>query len=276
MLQSLTQRAPHGREHDKRGARAPHSVNDVVALNHAAGIPGLSVLPGERIATMLTAGEEVIECMRVLARAELNIVGECLKHQGTFYEYDHYPNGDVYDDHSHAQYYYHAHRGAQGEHGHFHTFIRVKAIPAHIRPVAPPEDSDWPQGDEILSHLIAIAMDRQGVPIGLFTTNRWVTGENWFAAADVIELLDRFVIDHAYPSWPVNRWLGAMLVLFRPQIEDLLHQRDARLERWRQAHPDRDAFEDRDLEIMSQCSISIEEQIEALNRLNDEQPDTGR
>ena len=154
---------------------------------------------------MLAAGEEVTECLRVLAKADLNIVGECLKNQGTFYEFDHYPEGDVYDEETHAQYYYHAHRGVAGEHGHFHTFVRAKGMPDKLIPVAYDGDVEWPQGDDVLSHLVAVSMDRYGLPLGLFTTNRWVTGENWFTAQDTIRLLDAFIIDHAHPSWPVNR-----------------------------------------------------------------------
>lgn len=63
-------------------------------------------------------------------------------------------------------------------------------------------------------------------PIGLFTTNRWVTGEAWYRASDIIAMLDIFCIDHAYPSWPVNIWLTNLLLLFRPQVEWLLMRRD--------------------------------------------------
>jgi hypothetical protein len=69
-------------------------------------------------------------------------------------------------------------------------------------------------------------MDAYGWPIGLFTTNRWVTNQTWYSAADTIRMLDRFLIDHAYPSWPVNRWISAMFRLFRPQIVELLERRD--------------------------------------------------
>lgn len=215
---------------------------------------------------MRRAGREVVECQRVLSKAELNIVGECIKHHGTFYELDHYPPGDVYDDETHAQYYYHAHRGTLGEHGHFHTFLRSKGIPARIAPAPYQGEEPWPEGDEILSHLVALSMDRQGIPIGLFTTNRWVTGENWFRAGDVIEMLERFVIDHAYPSWPVNRWISAMIVLFRPQIETLLWQRDEVLEQRMQQFPEIDVFEDRELEVMSNVRITVDEQIRAVDR----------
>ena len=218
----------------------------------------------ETLQRMQRAGREVSECLRVLAKAELNLVGECIKHHGTFYEFDHYPPGDVYDDETHAQYYYHAHRGTLGEHGHFHTFLRVKGIPDGILALPYEASGRWPEDDEVLSHLVAVSMDKNGIPIGLFTTNRWVTGENWFCAHDVIAMLDRFVIDHAYPSWPVNRWISAMVVLFRPQIEALLHQRDAVLEEHMQQSPDVDVFEDRELELMSEVRITIDAQLTAI------------
>jgi hypothetical protein len=69
---------------------------------------------------------EAIECMRVLPNTGDNIVGELLRDTGTFYEWNYYPDGDVYDPASHAQYCYHAHPQElrSGKQGHFHTFMR--------------------------------------------------------------------------------------------------------------------------------------------------------
>ena len=121
---------------------------------------------------MLEAGQEIRECYRVLKNAGLNIVGEVLKGQGTFYELNHYPEGDVYDSSTHSQYYYHTHRGMAGEHGHFHTFLRARGMPRGVAPVPYDGEEQWPSGDDALSHLIAISMDRYGFPIGLFAVNR--------------------------------------------------------------------------------------------------------
>lgn len=224
----------------------------------------LGALGRERLEAMRAAGEEILECRRVLLKCGLNVVGEMLRGQGEFVEYDHYPADDVFDADSHAQYYYHAHRGSEGEHGHFHTFLRAPGMPAGVSPVQYGGDEPWPSGDEALSHLIAVSMDAYGEPIGLFTVNRWVTGDAWYAAADVIRMLERFDIDHANPSWPANRWLGAMLRLFRPQIEALVLARDAAVADWARAHPAVDVFEDRELEITSRTAISVEEQIAAV------------
>jgi hypothetical protein len=43
----------------------------------------------------------------------------------------------------------------------------------------------------------------------------------WYPAEQVMQMLGRYVIDHAFPSRPVNRWIGAMFVPYRPHIEAL-------------------------------------------------------
>ena len=114
---------------------------------------------------------------------------------------------------------------------------------------------------DLLSHLIGISMDPKGFPIGLFSVNRWVTGETWYTAEDVISLIDLFHIDHASPSWPANKWVTAMLRLFHPQIIDLVRKRDVTVADWQRKYPDRDVYEDRELEITSTTAISVDKQI---------------
>ena len=211
---------------------------------------------------MSEAGHEVTECHRVLAKTGNNIVGELLPRDGSFFQYDHCPPGDVYDRETHSQYYYHAHR--KGEHGHFHTFIREKGLPKGMSPVEQSKVRYIKDRDDTLCHLVAISMNQNGWPIGLFTTNRWVTTENWFAAEDVCDILDRFKIDQARPSWPTNLWITAMLRLFRPQIVSLIRKRDAVLADWQKHHPKEDVFEDRKLDLPSQIGISLVDQIEKV------------
>ena len=232
----------------------------------------LASLPQDEIAAMVAAGREISEIRRVLGKTGENVVAEILRHQGTFYEWDHYPSGDVYDRESHAQYYYHAHPVDQrfaGEHGHFHTFLRPKGMPAGIRP-APICDAPMPEDpNDALSHLIAISMNGDGEPFRLFTVNRWVTGEVWYKAEDVCRMLDGFVIGHAQPSWPTNRWITATVTLFKPQIRALVAARDSCVAAWRTDHPDGDTYEDRDLEVTSYVDISVERQFEAVRAILD-------
>lgn len=85
-------------------------------------------------------------------------------------EHKHYPIGDLVAPGSGTQCFYHCHRG-DGEHRHLHVFRRS-------RPQRP------------LTHLIAISLDGRGLPIGLFSVNRWVCQDRWLSAADTLRLLE--------------------------------------------------------------------------------------
>ncbi len=224
----------------------------------------LARLSPAELEDMAAAGAEVEENMRLLTKTGANVVGQCLAHQGTFYELDHYPKGDVFDEEFQSQYYYHAHRKDSGEHGHFHTFLRAPGMPEGVAPVAYEGKARRPTGKDALTHFVAISMDRPGHPIGLFTTNRWVTDESFYRAEDVIAMLCRFRIEHTHPCLATNRWITAMLKLFRPQIEALIIERDRAIAQWAAAHPDRDVYEDRELEVTSSLPIGIEAQIEVI------------
>ena len=232
--------------------------------------PGwLEDLPRETLSAMLEAGREVLEWRRILAKTGDNVVGIVLKHEGPFYILDHYPKGDVFDPESHAQWYYHAHdkKERPGEHGHFHTFMRGGGMPEGVAPAALPDFQPKTQKHDLVSHLIAVSMDRSGWPIGLFSTNRWVTGETWYAAHDVAARLGGFDVRIDKPSWSVNRWLSGLLRLFRPQIEALLQQRDERVHAWQREHPEiENVYEDRRLEVTSQLPIDVETQVRLLEQ----------
>jgi hypothetical protein len=236
---------------------------------------------------MAEAGREVAEIEAVLAKTGDTVLSEALRGAGVFYEWHHYPPGDVYDAETHAQFFYHAHppgeRGA--EHGHFHCFLRPRGMPAGIVPLMLPElaiaDAPAAPADPLLapvaqpnqggnndklSHLVAIGMDAGGNPVRLFTTNRWVTGETWYAAEDVVQMLDRFAIGHARPSWPLNRWLSAMFRLFRPQMAELLRARDVAIMNWRRRRRGKvHVFEDRRLEVASAVDIRVPDQLRHID-----------
>ena len=240
---------------------------DTALPDCAIELPHAERLSAAERSAQLAAAEEIQRCQRALSKAGLNVVGELLKGHDGFYEKNHYPDGDVFDRDSHAQYYYHAHREGGLEHGHFHTFIRGQGIPGSLQPLSAPAGSEaWPSGDEAIAHLIAVSMDAWGQPIGLFACNRWVTGETWYPAAAMKQLLPRFCIDHAHPSWPANLWLTALLQLFRPHIQALIEHRDQVVAAWQATHPGEDVFEDRALEITGYLPISVDSWVQALNR----------
>jgi hypothetical protein len=215
--------------------------------------PRLADLPRRRLAAMLDAGEAVAAARDHLLNRGSNVVAEVLRGQGPFYEFDHYPEGDVFDPVTGAQYYYHAHRSAAGEHGHFHTFLRrgPALAPAAGRP----------------THLIAISMDEFGEPRALFAVNRWVTDESWVPAATAIRLLPRFAAQGVGPDPAVDAWITGMLRLFRPEIEALLLHRDAVID-MRAGGRSRDrVLEDKRLEMTGSLAIDVDERLAALRRL---------
>lgn len=250
------------------------AVTSATNVEESTFVPRLSEMDSDALQGMVAAGEEVIEIERLLAKTDDNVVGELIKDQETFYEWNHYPDGDVYDPDSGSQFFYHAHPADQriGEHGHFHTFLRPVGMPDGVRPAAVP-DLDLPEDEnDALSHLIGISMDAWGKATGLFTVNRWVTGEVWYSGEDVVAMIERFEIGHTQPSWPVNRWLNAMFRLYRPEIVALVRARDATIRAWEgQPLPiDEETgarvsslFENRELEVTSYLRISVLERLEA-------------
>jgi hypothetical protein len=212
---------------------------------------------------MATAGYEIAELERLLGKTADNVVGLLLEHERDFYEWTHYPAGDVYDAATGSQYYYHAHPKGErpGEHGHFHAFLRPKGMPKGMKPALVRGHLAAAEGGEALSHLVAVAMSEKGQAMELFTTKRWVTDETWYAAPDVIAMLERFRVELVRPSWPVNRWITALLRLFRPQIEALVRERDRVMGEWQRRNPKLDVFEDRRLPVLSRIGVSVEAQM---------------
>jgi hypothetical protein len=235
------------------------------------------------IRQMIAAAEIIRDCRRDLAARNTDLVGEVMG-GSAICAWRHYPDGEVFDSASHAQYFFHAHapdNPTSSERGHFHTFLRAEGMPSGVVPLLlpelavadvaapPPQAAPLKRGErDEVSHLIAIAVDLRGEPIRLFTTNRWVTGETWYRAEDVTRMLDRFSIAESEPSAVLNRWIGAMIQLFRPQIAALLQARDETVMAWRRRRRT-PVFEDPRLEITSSLDIQLDTQLALVDRARD-------
>ena len=225
-------------------------------------IPPLADLPKTALKEMHAAGMRVQACEQALLEAGSNVVADVLGAAREFYQWDHYPGGDVFCPDSHAQYYYHAHPPAErgnawgDEHGHFHTFLRPRGFPDSVKRSIATDDAP--------AHLVAVSMDFEGRAVRLFTTNRWVTGEAWYEAATVSRLLHHFHIGHETPSELANIWLNHLLVLFRPTIQALLHARDDILASYRPFDADVHVHDDRTLEVASIIDIDVDGQLWAV------------
>ncbi|MGE5476378.1 MAG: DUF6969 family protein [Bacteroidales bacterium] len=160
----------------------------------------------------------------------------------------HYPAGDVYDFGSHSQYYFHSHRA--GEHGHAHLFLRPAGMPLGCRPQVAVGGADSP------CHLVAIGFGHNGFATELFTTNRWVTGESWYAADQVARMLPCFHIDVPGDGGRVGRWLSALVALYQPLVVTLVRRRDEVVGAWGAEHGG-DPLNDDRLEVTSHAAIDV-------------------
>lgn len=222
----------------------------------------IAARPAEELEAMHSAAERVLTANAGLAETGQTVVSALMPGQMALQAWAHYPEQDVRDPASGAQFYYHAHpehdRG-EGEHGHFHVFA-----PAGVEGERPVDDNaHLPAGGQSLCHLIAISMDSYSQPIGLFTTNRWVTGETWLPAEQVIARVRPFDMQAQEPFAQTRAWVAGMMTLFRPQIEALIAERDARVAAWRMEKGG-DVFEDRALNRTSAVAINLTGQITAI------------
>jgi hypothetical protein len=233
---------------------------------------------------MADSARELAEWRQILAKTGDTTISQVMgPGGGELTDWTHYPPGDVYDPASQVQYFYHRHgpgaapAEATREHGHFHTFMRPRGMAPGTRPLVLPElaiadapaqplDPIFPpapqpnqgQDNDQFSHLVAVALDPSGAPVRLFTNNRWVTGETWYAAEDVARMIDRFAVELARPSLPLSRWLGALFRLYRGEIAELLRARDDAVMSWRRRHRGKiHVFEDRRLETTSSLTIDL-------------------
>ncbi|RIA56001.1 DUF6969 family protein [Dichotomicrobium thermohalophilum] len=218
--------------------------------------------PRDELEAMHAAAERVLTASAALAEAGKTVVTAVMPGQAALEAWAHYPAQDIRDPATGVQFYYHAHpehdRGA-GEHGHFHVFA-----PAGVEGPQPADDNGHlPAGGQSLCHLIGISMDAYSQPIGLFTTNRWVTGETWLPAEDVIERVRAFEMQPQEPFAQTRTWLAGMMTLFRPQIEALITERDRRVAAWHEEKGG-DIFEDRALNRTSAAPINLADQITVI------------
>lgn len=213
----------------------------------------------------LDYAEQVLESQHLMTTNKgKNILHYTLKKKRCFEHMSHYPSGDRIDRKSGSQYFYHCHRENydSGEHGHFHCFIRYKYIPKSIKP-APL--ADWDRySDNPMTHLVAIGMSQFGQPIRLFTVNRWVTSEIWYAAEHAARFVKRYKMTLTDdPYWQVlDRWVEGLLHLFTPQIMWLHQERDKKILHHQINRSVENPYMDYDLEELSEIPIDLKQQIE--------------
>ena len=157
-----------------------------------------------------------------------------------FVEWQHYPSNDLADLNSGYEFYYHAHSADEmphGEHGHFHVIKR---------------DSKG------FHHLVGIALNPKGLPIRLFTTNQWITGEEMADSTMVIKSIRGFEMAKKGRMALVSRWVSALITLFSVEIERLILERDKKIAQLVAEMGDRElVMNSKKHHVLTECKIDL-------------------
>ncbi|MDN0084946.1 hypothetical protein QU487_19715 [Crenobacter sp. SG2305] len=195
------------------------------------------------------AAESLLNIQAAYAGRGQSIALAALAGSRAFVEWNHYPAADIRDKETGAIAYYHAHSASErikGEHGHFHLFV----------------PSGGTRGRRSgYSHLAGISITARGEALRLFTTNRWVTGEDWLPASRLVRMVDSFGLATTGRLAPVARWLTAMTCIYSDSIGTLLEQRDAIMKAHARRHGMETALEDRSIHIITEVPVNVLERL---------------
>jgi Domain of unknown function (DUF6969) len=196
-----------------------------------------------------------------MAEAKTNPVLQVINPNSSLEENKKYPADLLQFNQSGWRAYYHCHPASragnhrfQGEHGHFHIFVRTQNDP-----------EKW-------SHLVALAMDNMGQPLGWFTVNHWVTGETWQDSDILSKHLESIPYDqlerlNSNKTNIVERWLLSLLAVSRDKVKIVLHERDKILKHKQLNQTESDIKQDKGIYLLSEMPINL---MDLLNISEDE------
>ena len=191
-----------------------------------------------------TATQSLVACLLDMAEAETNPVLQVIQSDLPLKENKKYPPELLQFNGLGWRAYYHCHPASRagnhrfnGEHGHFHIFVRTKINPER-----------W-------SHVVALAMDSMGQPLGWFTVNHWVTGEDWESASNLVLYLKQ--LPYSEQENVIEKWLLSLLALSHDEVESILYERDEIIELKQSAEQENDVKKDKKLYLLSEIPINL-------------------
>lgn len=224
-----------------------------------------SASPTREPMTPVQAAHTVIETITQMAQEQRPLMLRVVPEEGANF-WTHYPKADARDEFCKARWYYHVHAPGsreENEHGHFHLFLHRTQLPEGMEPKVWP-----PQGEDAkahVTHLIALSIDILGIPRSWFSVNRYVTNEFLYPAETMIEHLPDFDVDHTKEDDCVNRFVTAMVALYREEIAELLRIRDARHAELVAQHGDKAYEKASGEEVLSSIPIDLDAKIGGMD-----------
>lgn len=205
----------------------------------------------------------IVHVYQVLARSGAHLLDPVLKGKPPT-QWAHYPDDDAIDERRRFQWYYHSHSPADRpgavEHGHFHLFARTDA---RRYPINPEREAAFLKklGSEDspskTRHLLAISLNPVGVPISVFTTNRWVTGDQLLTSEGSLRLLQSMTLDTG--NTLIDRLICSLIHLNRSELISLFRQRDRTL--FARAKHGPGTIDDESVEVLSEFSVDLDRAI---------------
>jgi hypothetical protein len=214
-------------------------------------------------AARLRGAGAILRTYRKLAATGTHIMAPVLKGAAPV-QWEHYPFENAFSSNGRYQWYYHSHspadRPAAEEHGHFHLFARMEGIQRRLDSARERrflatlavEDSPAPT-----RHMLGVGLNGLGVPISLFTVNRWVTGDLMLSGAATVALLESMTLKTGYPE--IDALLVGLVRLYRADIRALIRRRDAALRS--RARKGGSTLDDERLEVLSEIRLDIDRSI---------------
>lgn len=216
--------------------------------------------------TPVQAAHTVIETITQMAQEQRPLMLRVVPQDEVNF-WKHYPPKDARDKFCRSRWYYHVHAAGsrdEDEHGHFHLFLHRTQLPEGLEPkVWPPQRED---AKAHVTHLVGLSIDKVGIPRAWFTVNRFVTNEFLFPADVMIDHLADFNVDHTAEDDCVNRFVTAMVALYREEIAQLLRERDERQAELVAEFGAEAAYEKASkVEVLSQIPIDLDAKLGSLD-----------
>lgn len=215
--------------------------------------------------TPIEAAQTVIETITQMAGEQRPLMTRVLPEQDVHF-WKHYPPKDARDAKTKSRWYYHVHAPGKrdpGEHGHFHLFLHRDQLIKGTKPsVMPPEGEN---AKAHVTHLVALSIDTNGIPMSWFTTNRFVTNEFLYPADVMIKHLPLYNVDKTQEDDLVNRLVTAMVALYSEEICDLLRQRDEKQAELVEEHGPEGYEKESGVEVLSSIPIDLDAKISSLD-----------
>ena len=212
------------------------------------------------------AAEALVGCYRELARKRVHLLAPILGNRAPV-QWEHYPSDDAINRDRRYQWFYHSHdpedRAGSGEHGHLHLFARMEGVADDIDERL---ELDYlrclrtRRRSAATRHLIAIGLNPVGVPVSLFTVNRWVTGDLPLSGRATIAMLDALRLDTGHPT--IDLVIQSILALYREEVRMLIMERDSVLMERATRAPG--PLEDRAIEMPSSVRIDVDRRLAVL------------